>query len=102
MEVVTATVDPSDEPLVAGEFGEPLGTDLSEDAKRILAGCDPQAGIDRREKVASLWMPGPAQIRRELLKRSQRRGKAGTDGEPSDRSHAQTLPRVRTLAWSAT
>ncbi|CAB5025836.1 unannotated protein [freshwater metagenome] len=98
MQVVAAATNPADEALVARELGEPLGGDLAEHSDRVLAGRRPQAGIDCGEQVAGLGVPRPAQVRRELLERGQRRGQDRADGESSNRSHGRTLACLITLA----
>ncbi|CAB4930153.1 unannotated protein [freshwater metagenome] len=100
VEVIAAAPHPADEALVAGEVGEPLGRDLTEHPDRVLAGRRPQAGIDCREEITGLGVPRPAQVRGELLERSQRRGEDCADGESSNRSHGQTLACLITLACS--
>ena len=42
----------------------------------------PQLGVDGREEVLGLGVPGPAQVGGELAERRERLGQDGTDGEP--------------------
>ena len=47
----------------------------------------PGLGVDGREEVLGLRVPGPPQVGRQVGQRGQRRGQDGTDGESTNRTH---------------
>ena len=59
-----------------------------------MAGGLPRCGVDGREQVLGLGVPGPAQVACQLAERVQRLGQDGTDGESTDGSHRSTVMQI--------
>ena len=83
-------VQPAQERRVGAQALQLGRRHLAEQRDRVLAGCVPARRVDRREKVARLGVPGPAQVEGQLTQRGQRIRQGGADGEAADGSHRQS------------
>ena len=84
-------VEPAQEGLVERQFVEPRGAHRAEQGDRVAAAALPQRRVDGREQVLRRFVPGPAQVGRELIQRGETLGKVSADSEPAKGFHA-SLP----------
>ncbi len=86
-QVVGGVGEPAQEPLVPGQRGQPGRRYRAEQPDRVAAALPPQLGIDGREQVQRLLVPGPTQVHDKVAQGGQLRGQGRPHGEASKCSH---------------
>ncbi len=94
LEVRAGRGEPAEEVLVGGQLVQTGRRHGAEEPHRVVARGLPRTGVDGREEVLGLGVPGPAQVACQLAERVQRLGQDGTDGEPTDCSHRSTIMQI--------
>ncbi len=89
LEVGTGRRELPEEVRVAGQLVQTGQRHGAEETDRVVTRGLPRRGVDGREEILGLGVPGPAQVACELAERVERLGQDGTDGEPTDSSHAE-------------
>ena len=77
-----------DDLVVRGELRPPVRRDGCQQPARVVPARLPGLGVEAGEEMARLAVPGPVQVRGELVEGSERRWHGGVDGELADCSHA--------------
>jgi hypothetical protein len=94
LEVRAGCREPAQEVVVLGELVQSALRHRSEEPDGVAAGGLPGRGVDGREEVLGLGVPGPAEVPCQLAERVQWLGQDGADGESTDCSHRSTLTQI--------
>ena len=94
VQVTGRVVEPPQERLIVAQALELGRRHLAEQRDRVVPGRLPAGRIDRREEVAGLGMPGPAEVQREVTQRGEGLRQRGTDGKAADGSHGRVLVSI--------
>jgi hypothetical protein len=91
LQVGVGELEQPEELAVARQLVQPPRRDRSEQAHRVVTAALPHVGVDGREQVLCLGVPGPAQVVDQLTQRLQLGGQHRPDRESSYRSHVRTV-----------